>query len=201
VRQTGIVLVSSLLLLVVVTIMALAIFRSFGVQEKIAGNMREKQRALQAALSTQSYAEWWLANGSYARKAVSLGLAASADVTCSTLVDANAGSGLTGGQICSNSLLSAIGVSVIKWPTSGNDFGAQYTPPNMNVTGSVVNTAVNDVYYKRPRFYITDLGPMATGRGEAYKVDAYSFGLNSTGLAVVESTVSVICTVCNLGGP
>ncbi len=32
------------LLLVVVTIIALSMFRSFGIQEKIAGNMREKQR-------------------------------------------------------------------------------------------------------------------------------------------------------------
>ena len=37
-------------------------FRSFGMQEKIAGNMREKQRALQAAVSAEQYAEWWLSN-------------------------------------------------------------------------------------------------------------------------------------------
>ena len=51
--QSGIVLVSSLLLLLVVTIMALSIFRSFGIQEKIAGNTRDKQRALQVAMSVQ----------------------------------------------------------------------------------------------------------------------------------------------------
>ncbi len=59
--QTGIVLVSSLLLLLVVTIMALSIFRSFGIQEKIAGNTREKQRALQGAISAQQFAESWIA--------------------------------------------------------------------------------------------------------------------------------------------
>ena len=40
-RQGGLVLVSSLLLLLVVTILAVAIFRSFGIEEKIAGNQRE----------------------------------------------------------------------------------------------------------------------------------------------------------------
>jgi type IV pilus assembly protein PilX len=73
-RQPGFVLVSSLLLLLVVTIMALSIFRSFGVQERIAGNIREKNRALQAAVSTQEYGEWWLANQSSAPYAVAAGL-------------------------------------------------------------------------------------------------------------------------------
>ena len=38
-------------------------FRSFGLDEKIAGNMREKHRALTAAETAEQYAEWWLSNG------------------------------------------------------------------------------------------------------------------------------------------
>jgi type IV pilus assembly protein PilX len=60
--QRGMVLISSLLLLIVVTIIALSMFRSFGMQEKIAGNMREKQRAFQGAVSAQEFAENWLIN-------------------------------------------------------------------------------------------------------------------------------------------
>ena len=56
-------LVTSLLLLVIITILALSMFRSFGTQEKIAGNLREKERALHAAVSAQQYAEWWLLQG------------------------------------------------------------------------------------------------------------------------------------------
>ena len=204
-RQAGIALVASLLLLLVVTIMALSIFRSFGIQEKIAGNMREKQRALQSAVSTQKYAEYWLANQSYAPKALGLGIVAAADVICNTLVDANLNPGPNGGQICSNTLPTALGVSVAAWPTSTNDIGAVYTPPNMNVTnnyaGAATNPSVSDLYYKRPRFYITDMGPLNSGTGEVYKVDAYSYGLNATGLAVVESTLTISCvTGCNRGG-
>ena len=58
--QRGLALVTALLLLIVVTIMALSMFRSFGIQERIAGNTRDKQRAINAAESAQQYAEYWL---------------------------------------------------------------------------------------------------------------------------------------------
>jgi type IV pilus assembly protein PilX len=192
-RQTGVVLISALLLLVVMTIMTVSLFHSFGIQEKIAGNVREKQRALQAAVSAQSYGEYWLANQSEAPKAVSASIASEADVSCSTLVDANTGSGFAAGQICNNPLATAIGVAANQWPSSGNDYGIVYTLPNMNVTGSVVNTSVNDVYYKRPRIYIYDMGAAAGSalRSEVYKVDAYGYGLTSTAVAVVESVITI----------
>lgn len=191
-RQIGIVLVSSLLLLLVVTIMALSMFRSFGVQERIAGNTREKQRALQGAMSTQEFAEQWIVNTSNAANAVSAGIAPSADITCSTVVDANLG----GGQLCSNTLAS-LGITVTAVPWS---VGTLYTPPGMNFTGTVTNAAVNDVYYARPGFYVTDLGPLATNNGEAYKIDAYSYGTSANTVAVVESTFAITCIVCNPGG-
>ena len=190
--QRGVVLVTSLLLLLVVTVMALSMFRSFGMQERIAGNVREKQRALQVANSTQEYAEWWLANQSGAIYAVSQGSAAAADVTCgNTVVDANAPVGA--GQICIDTLRIR-GISAATWPSSipsaGPTMGVLYTPPGM----SAVNYAV------RPGFYIADAGALATARGEVYQVDAYGFGLTSNAISVVESTVAVTCIVCNVGG-
>ena len=84
-RQRGLVLVTTLLLLVVVTLLALGMFRSFGLDEKIAGNMRDKQLALQAAESAQNYAEYWLASGN-----------GTSNIVCSALVAASVG------QVCSN---------------------------------------------------------------------------------------------------
>ena len=58
--QRGMVLVTSLLLLLVVTMLAISMFRSMGLDEKIAGNMRDKQRALNAAETAEQFAESWL---------------------------------------------------------------------------------------------------------------------------------------------
>jgi type IV pilus assembly protein PilX len=187
VAQTGIVLVSSLLLLLIVTIMALSIFRSFGIQEKIAGNTREKQRALQSAMSVEQFAELWLVTSSNAPTAVNAGIAPSADITCAAAVDANLG----GGQLCSNALTTP---ATVPW-----GIGVWYTPPQMNYTGNAPYT-VTDIYYARPQFYITDLGTLASANGEVYKVDAYSYGTSANTVAVVESTFAITCIVCNPGG-
>jgi type IV pilus assembly protein PilX len=204
--QTGIVLVSSLLLLLVVTIMALSIFRSFGLQERIAGNTRDKQRALQVAESVQQYAELWIANSSGAPIAVATGIASSADSVCAANGTA-ATSMPTTPQICVNNLTS-LGAPVTNapWVSGGNYIGIQYTPPGLSVGTLITGSVTNDVYFNQPAFYITDLGPPAgslvpgTGsKGEVYKIDAYSSGVSATTIAVVESTVVVSCTVCNLG--
>jgi type IV pilus assembly protein PilX len=200
--QSGIVLVSSLLLLLVVTIMALSIFRSFGIQERIAGNTRDKQRALQVAESVQQYAEVWIANSSGAPVAVATGIASSADSVC-----AASGTMPTTPQICVNNLTS-LGASVTgaPWKSGSQYIGVQYTPPGMSVSGGATGTVSNDVYFNQPAFYITDLGPPAGSlvagagsKGEVYKIDAYGSGVSATTIAVVESTVVVSCTVCNLG--
>ena len=206
--QSGIVLVSSLLLLVVVTIMALSIFRSFGLQERIAGNTRDKQRALQVAESVQQYAESWIASSSGAPVAVATGIASSADFLCSfTATTANTMA--TAPQICTNSLAN-LGATVTgaPWVSGGQYIGFQYTPPGMGVANGAAGTVANnvDVYANQPAFYITDIGAPAgslvagTGsKGEVYKIDAYGSGVSATTIAVVESTVVVSCTVCNLG--
>jgi type IV pilus assembly protein PilX len=208
-NQSGMVLVSGLLLLLVVTIMALSMFRSFGIQEKIAGNVREKQRALQVAMTTQQYAEWWLVNLSNAPRAVQGGVAQDAGIQCAnTLLDANQSQG----QICENTLLSLLPANTFlpTWPNAAlaqtSSAGVQYTPPRYNykdsTSGAVFTSfaAVPDVYINRPRFYIQDIGSLASGRGEIYQIDAFSFGESSNTVAVVESTVALVCLVCNLGG-
>ncbi len=200
-NQLGVVLITSLLLLLVVTIMAVSMFRSFGIQEKIAGNVREKQRAIQAAASTLQYAEWWLGSQSNAPVAVSAYAAASADVACVGLVSANAGQG----QICNNTLASnGISAASVPWTIPGAGavpIGVSYLPTGMGANGALCtgnNCLSADVYYDVPRFYIADMGSYGRS-GELYQVDAYSYGLSADTIAVVESTVAVSCLVCNPG--
>src|SRR3954469_24892925 len=61
-RQQGMALITGLLMLVVLTILAMSMFRGYGTQQKIAGNVREKNRAVSAAVSAQQYAEYWLSS-------------------------------------------------------------------------------------------------------------------------------------------
>lgn len=186
--QRGMVLVSSLLLLVVVTIIALSMFRSFGIQEKIGGNMREKQRALQAAVSAQQYAENWLS-----------GNATAVPVTCSNLLNGNIGQG----QICSNKLSTVVAdVTSLPWTIGGIAVGVTFLPPGMSLSATTSVSAAslaNPTYYATPSFYISDLGPSADPNipGEVYQVDAVAYGGSSGTAAVVESTYAVYTSSSN----
>jgi type IV pilus assembly protein PilX len=186
--QRGVVLVTSLLLLLVVTIMALSMFRGFGIQEKVAGNMREKQRALQAAVSAQTFAEQWLIANSGTSPAV----------TCAPPAQ-NANSGQ--GQICSNALWNVMpAVTTLPWQIGGNNVGVIYTPPGMNV--ATASAAVGNTYSSAPMFYISDGGPSSDPNvpGEVYQIDAVGYGGNSNTAAVVESTYAVYSSSNNRGG-
>jgi type IV pilus assembly protein PilX len=183
--QRGIVLISTMLLLSVVTIIALSMFRSFGMQEKIAGNMREKQRALQAAVSAEQYAEWWLSSTG----------AISVPVTCGSVLNANIGQG----QICSNKLplvVPGADVTNVPWQIAGANVGVTYLPPNMQVNTvtsvSAANTQ-NPTYYSTPTFYISDMGTSGDPNipGRIYQIDAVGYGGTSNTAAVVESTYAV----------
>jgi len=177
--QRGMALITSLLLLLVVTILAVSMFRSFGLEGRIAGNVREKQRALMAAESAQQYAEWWLSQGANSQAAAA---------PCSGTLDANA----QDGQICKDIL--ATPANVHSWPGS-----TTYLPPGMTVGANAAGK-----YYQAPAFHISDLGVSADGTGEVFQIDAMGFGADANTVAVVESTFSVQqgvqCNSCNPEG-
>jgi len=189
--QCGMVLISSLLLLIVVTIIALSMFRSFGIQEKIAGNMREKQRALSAAVSAQQFAENWL-----------MANATQAPVDCvAGVLNGNAGFG----QICSNAtalykVVPGNDITTVPWTIGGAPVGVSFLPTGMALsnTPSVSAGVTNPTYYGTvgPTFYISDMGPSVdpTIPGEIYMVDAYGYGGTAVTVAVVESTYAVYTT-------
>ncbi|MGH8136581.1 MAG: pilus assembly PilX family protein [Steroidobacteraceae bacterium] len=171
--QRGMALISALLLLLVVTIMAVSMFHSYGMQEKIAGNTREKQRALNAAVSAQQYAEWWLSSG-----------AATPTIACGAgLVSASLA------QVCNN---PPVDFASVPWAS-----GVQLTPFTANPIGTQFNTISNGLptgagatasYFAVPAFFITDLGLLSGGSGEVYQIDAMGYGGTPNAVAVVEST-------------
>jgi type IV pilus assembly protein PilX len=183
-NQRGVALVTSILLLLIITILALSMFRSFGTQERIAGNLREKERALHAADSAQQYAEWWLLQGNNT---------AAGAVVCAASVVATP----TQGQICTTTPTPA-GISIttlpLPWPVQ-----VTYTPQGMVLLGQPAQ-ANNPPYFNTPAFWITDLGIAADAAGEAYQIDAYGFGSAANTVAIVESVYEVQQGVVNRGG-
>jgi len=189
--ERGIALVSSMLLLIIITILALSMFRSFGILERIAGNMREKDRALHAAVSVQQYAEWWLTQPAGS-------IAASSPVTCTAGAPLNANAGQ--GQICTSaSSLANLGINAtqqLPWPATY----VQYSPAGMATPAQAGTNGNDPPYVWTPGFYIVDLGLAADAAGEAYQITAFSSGGTTGTVAVVESTYEVQQGVVNRGG-
>lgn len=172
--QGGFALITSLLMLVVVTILALAMFRGIGLQEKIAGNTMEKQRSLQAAEIALQYGEWWLNQGNGGPGTV-----------CTSVYNANV---VTNVQTCSNPLTTP---TALPWSARGD-----YTPPNMTVAsgGGLTTSGANtgDVNYSaKPSLYISYLGLDATGQMTLYQVTGVGYGGSTNGASVVRSTYAM----------
>ncbi len=197
--QRGVALITALLLLMIITILGLSMFRSFPTQEKIAGNVREKERALHVANSAQEYAEWWLMQGNNV---------ASGDIICGAQAALLIGNPPTSaGQICSNALYTLLPgdtvtdvASQVPWTVGGAPIGVQYVPNGMAVTGNPIVTAGDSTYASAPVFYIADLGAAGDGQGEAYQIDAYAYGGSTSTVAVVESVYEVAQGVVNRTG-
>jgi type IV pilus assembly protein PilX len=183
----GMALISALLLLVVMTVLGVAMFRSFGTLERIAGNTREKQRAFSAATSTQTFGEGSLMSSG--------GINATAGTNC----PAGAVTAPATIQVCSNVLANVSRPDL--WPSWMN-----YTPPMMSVGGSAgVGTPDNYIY--PPAFYIAYLGgsydaSQAGGtQTNTYQVDAAGYAGNANSVAVTESTYSVSVIHTSAGPP
>jgi type IV pilus assembly protein PilX len=187
--QRGFALVTSIILLMIVTILALGMFRGFATQEHIAGNLREKERAFHAAVSAEQYAEWWLLQS---------GNTAGGGVTCAgtSIMNANASQG----QVCN--LTPALSGYTVAQPSTWGWY-TNYTPPGMSI-GAVNATNSNgdtmSSYVSAPAFWIADVGPSGDGAGEAYQIDAYSYGATTNTVAVVESVYELQQGMINRGG-
>lgn len=183
--QQGIALITSLLILVIVTLVSVSMYRSFGLQEKITGNTLEKQRSLLAADSALRYAEWWINQGN-----TGTGSACTAVVTTNAQADM---------KICSNALGTP---AVLPW-TSRYD----YKPPTMTVlAGGGLNTAttgvVGDVNYATtPSLYISYLGVGPDGKSMLYQVTGVGYGGSTTSASVLQSTYAMTYATKDLSGP
>jgi type IV pilus assembly protein PilX len=184
--ERGMVLVTALLMLLVVTILAVGMFRSFGLDEKVAGNMREKHRALNAAESAEQYAEYWLTSN------VSTGVA------CAPPLKAAATP-----VVCSNPIVAApASVASLPLPWSVGVLYTAATPTALNIEGQTVGPSWTE-YYASPTFYIQYLAPALGGLGGSiFQIDAVGYGGSADTAAVIETTYLVQNTSsCSTCGP
>lgn len=183
----GMVLITTLLLLVVVTLLALAMFRGVGTETRVAGNVMDKQRALQAATSTEGYGEQWLVNNASI-----------------TTLSACTGTSFAGSPaICSNTLTStdAGSASIVPWNIASAAVGYAYNPV-VSGTNLFPTTGGADSFTQVPTVYIAELGTDATfANAVDYQVDAWSYGGSNSTVAVVESIYQIRYTATGGGGP
>jgi type IV pilus assembly protein PilX len=193
-RERGMVLIISLLLLLVVTILALAMFRGVGLENRIAGNVMDKQRALQAAASSEDYAEQWLLNNA-------------ATVTATVCSGATFTATTTMPTVCSNQLATSTDAAsplVVPWSMSGSAVGYSYNPLTTGTSSlfPVSTTGGTNQYYQPPTIYVADLGTDATyANAVDYQLDAWSYGGSTGTVAVVESVYQIRYIATGGGGP
>jgi type IV pilus assembly protein PilX len=171
--QRGAALVIAMLVLMLLASLGVAMFRSFGLQERIAGNTREKQHAFQAAQSALQFGEWWLTQGN-----------ATTGTACSGLLSAT--------QVCSNA------VTMTTFTAGPWTMGSPYVP--INVNGASPMTGGVGTYYAQPRLYINYFGLAPSGTARVYQVTAIGNGGDANSVAVVQSTYSVSTGIKDLGG-
>jgi len=164
-RQSGVVLIVALAMLLMLTLLSVGMFRSLGLEERITGNTREKQHAFYAAQSALLYAENWLNQGN-------AGLPASCAGVSATPVVCNA-----------TSTPSQTTLATTAWNST---FGTSYVPPT-----AVAQNTISQ-YYATPQFGITYLGPDPAKPGAyLYQVTSQGYGANPNAVAVVQSVWSV----------
>ena len=179
-RQRGIALIAAILILLVITILGMAMFRGYGMQQRIGGNTRDKSRAFHAAMAGQNFAEWYLTQNNGANAATT--------ATCSGTKDAVTSAQAATPLVCIN----VIPTSVAYPDTWGAAF--TYTPSGMSTTAGA------GAYSQVPQFYISSLGSPSGGStykspiGQTqamFQVDAAGWGGTPQAVAVVESSYIV----------
>lgn len=179
-EQRGIALITSLLVLVIMTLLALSMFRNFGLTEKVAGNTRDKQRSLQTAESALQYGEWWLSQGN-----------GTTGAACTTVYNANVSANV---QTCSSALVNP---TTLPWAARGD-----YLPPTMTVATGGGLTASGDInYISQPSLYISYLGLDPSGKSMLYQVTAAGYGGSANGASVVQSTYAITAKSTPLDQP
>jgi type IV pilus assembly protein PilX len=173
--QRGFALIAALMMLLMLTMLSLSMFRGLGLEERITGNTREKQRAFFAAQGALQNAESWLNSGN-------AGVGGACPMSSPT----------TTPQICNAATTpSQQTVATTDWNcTFGTVYAVSQLVPANNCSGAL--SANSPTVYMNPQFTISYLGPdPAAPTAYLYQVTSLGYGGNQNAVAVVQSVYSV----------
>ena len=186
--QAGVALITSLLFLIMLTLLALPLMRGFGLEEKIAGNTREKERAFQSAENALGYSEWWLV-----------------DRQATDGIDCTNPPALGPNEIRVCSLKTPIPADPDTWQNQG---GTQYSPPQWAAGatgggGTAIDAFNNaDINYARvPGLYVAYLGASSDNAETFYSITSAGYGGGSDTAAVTQSVFKLYYASKSLNGP
>lgn len=176
-HSEGFVLIAGLITLLVISLLAVAMMRGHGVQDRMAANTRDKLRAFAVAQSTLQYGEWWLQQG-----------------------NGDTGVGCVGVSPVESMRVCAAPVAdpaALPWPVR-----TDYRPPELSVSPDGGMDATGRVNYRAaPGLHIHYLGPTKDGTGQLYRVSAFAYGGQGDTAVAVQSTYQVVSSgIKDLGG-
>jgi type IV pilus assembly protein PilX len=192
-KQRGFVLIASMLMLVVLTFMAVAMYHNVTTQQSMTANTKEKGRAFQMAQSTLQYGEYEL-------------LTRGLDIYPTNCTAPPSPSSTF--TVCGSSPTEA--ASVFNPSSSNPQWSIKnamtYDPDNQDSNVDISTTPGQNTYYKEPQYYVQYLGTTTattcpTSKPALYQVTALAFGASPNTVAVVQSTYQLVPTVCNIGAP
>ena len=185
-NQGGFTLFASLIFLVLLTILGIAMLSGFTQDQLMAGNVREKARALDSAQTLLNSAQSWMAvpGNTY----VGGGWITGQD--CSSLSPITVSNTSVNQVICSNAISNPTAL-----PWAG--FSMASTPTGMTVSAAGgVNT-----YAGNPSYHIQYIGTTTSNPPTAiYKVTAAGIGGNGDAVAVVQAVYEVKATSIDISG-
>lgn len=179
-EQKGFVLFVVMIFLIVMSLLGISMFKGFINDQKNSGNVREKQRAIEAAQASLDSIEYWMQQEDNVYQG---GFATG--IVC----DTNTQVGVKP-IICSNALINPA------TPSSWGSFQT-FTPSTamlpVNASGGQNNYASN------PNYYIQYLGTSSQNIA-MYKVTSTAQGGNATAATVLETIFEVKFTSRDIGG-
>jgi Tfp pilus assembly protein PilX len=180
IKQNGFVLFVTLVFLLIMTMLALYMFRGFIIDEKLSGNHREKNRSRDAAQAALNAAQMWMSQPGNTYK----------------------GNWITSSSPCTAVLASpavcSAAVPSLTDPTLWISFYNYSTLPTSILNASTSGGAGN--YYSVPNYHIQYLGTTGTNPPSAlYKVTTSAKGGNDTATTILQAVYLVTAKTRSLG--